>query len=223
MNQKAQIATVVAVLLGIFLVVVTAIKFDWVGMVVRGESIFKFGDEEKVEPNNQNDQNQTEEEPVEDDDSTTGGVLVSLSCNLDDQTTDLKTTSFYDFQFIDDQLVNSTQNLLATYTLDTTKTAFDQYIKTYQDMAVSHSQSPSINVTEQSADKSYTFTEDISYSDETVSTVTPAVPFNQTMGVSEGQNVLTQQGYTCTQSYLANSKWGGYLVLTNTSLFLYNK
>lgn len=200
MNQKAQIATVVAVLLGIFLVVVTAIKFDWVGMVVRGESIFKFGDEEKVEPNNQNDQNQTEEEPVEDDDSTTGGVLVSLSCNLDDQTTDLKTTSFYDFQFIDDQLVNSTQNLLATYTLDTTKTAFDQYIKTYQDMAVSHSQSPSINVTEQSADKSYTFTEDISYSDETVSTVTPAVPFNQTMGVSEVQNVLTQQGYTCTQS-----------------------
>lgn len=200
MNQKAQIATVVAVLLGIFLVVVTAIKFDWVGMVVRGESIFKFGDEEKVEPNNQNDQNQTEEEPVEDDDSTTGGVLVSLSCNLDDQTTDLKTTSFYDFQFIDDQLVNSTQNLLATYTLDTTKTAFDQYIKTYQDMAVSHSQSPAINVTEQSADKSYTFTEDISYSDETVSTVTPAVPFNQTMGVSEVQNVLTQQGYTCTQS-----------------------
>lgn len=200
MNQKAQIATVVAVLLGIFLVVVTAIKFDWVGMVVRGESIFKFGNEEKVEPNNQNDQNQTEEEPVEDDDSTTGGVLVSLSCNLDDQTTDLKTTSFYDFQFIDDQLVNSTQNLLATYTLDTTKTAFDQYIKTYQDMAVSHSQSPSINVTEQSADKSYTFTEDISYSDETVSTVTPAVPFNQTMGVSEVQNVLTQQGYTCTQS-----------------------
>lgn len=200
MNQKAQIATVVAVLLGIFLVVVTAIKFDWVGMVVRGESIFKFGDEEKVEPNNQNDQNQTEEEPVEDDDSTTGGVLVSLSCNLDDQTTDLKTTSFYDFQFIDDQLVNSTQNLLATYTLDTTKTAFDQYIKTYQDMAVSHSQSPSINVTEQSADKSYTFTEDISYSDETVSTVTPTVPFNQTMGVSEVQNVLTQQGYTCTQS-----------------------
>ena len=169
-------------------------------MVVRGESIFKFGDEEKVEPNNQNDQNQTEEEPVEDDDSTTGGVLVSLSCNLDDQTTDLKTTSFYDFQFIDDQLVNSTQNLLATYTLDTTKTAFDQYIKTYQDMAVSHSQSPSINVTEQSADKSYTFTEDISYSDETVSTVTPAVPFNQTMGVSEVQNILTQQGYTCTQS-----------------------
>ena len=200
MNQKAQIATVVAVLLGIFLVVVTAIKFDWVGMVVRGESIFKFGNEEKVEPNNQNDQNQTEEEPVEDDDSTTGGVLVSLSCNLDDQTTDLKTTSFYDFQFIDDQLVNSTQNLLVTYTLDTTKTAFDQYIKTYQDMAVSHSQSPSINVTEQSADKSYTFTEDISYSDETVSTVTPAVPFNQTMGVSEVQNVLTQQGYTCTQS-----------------------
>lgn len=200
MNQKAQIATVVAVLLGIFLVVVTAIKFDWVGMVVRGESIFKFGDEEKVEPNNQNDQNQTEEEPVEDDDSTTGGVLVSLSCNLDDQTTDLKTTSFYDFQFIDDQLVNSTQNLLATYTLDTTKTTFDQYIKTYQDMAVSHSQSPSINVTEQSADKSYTFTEDISYSDETVSTVTPAVPFNQTMGVSEVQNILTQQGYTCTQS-----------------------
>ncbi len=200
MNQKAQIATVVAVLLGIFLVVVTAIKFDWVGMVVRGESIFKFGNEEKVEPNNQNDQNQTEEEPVEDDDSTTGGVLVSLSCNLDDQTTDLKTTSFYDFQFIDDQLVNSTQNLLATYTLDTTKTAFDQYIKTYQDMAVSHSQSPSINVTERSADKSYTFTEDISYSDETVSTVTPAVPFNQTMGVSEVQNVLTQQGYTCTQS-----------------------
>lgn len=200
MNQKAQIATVVAVLLGIFLVVVTAIKFDWVGMVVRGESIFKFGDEEKVEPNNQNDQNQTEEEPVEDDDSTTGGVLVSLSCNLDDQTTDLKTTSFYDFQFIDDQLINSTQNLLATYTLDTTKTAFDQYIKTYQDMAVSHSQSPAINVTEQSADKSYTFTEDISYSDETVSTVTPAVPFNQTMGVSEVQNVLTQQGYTCTQS-----------------------
>ena len=200
MNQKAQIATVVAVLLGIFLVVVTAIKFDWVGMVVRGESIFKFGDEEKVEPNNQNDQNQTEEEPVEDDDSTTGGVLVSLSCNLDDQTTDLKTTSFYDFQFIDDQLINSTQNLLVTYTLDTTKTAFDQYIKTYQDMAVSHSQSPAINVTEQSADKSYTFTEDISYSDETVSTVTPAVPFNQTMGVSEVQNVLTQQGYTCTQS-----------------------
>lgn len=200
MNQKAQIATVVAVLLGIFLVVVTAIKFDWVGMVVRGESIFKFGNEEKVEPNNQNDQNQTEEEPVEDDDSTTGGVLVSLSCNLDDQTTDLKTTSFYDFQFIDDQLINSTQNLLVTYTLDTTKTAFDQYIKTYQDMAVSHSQSPSINVTEQSADKSYTFTEDISYSDETVSTVTPAVPFNQTMGVSEVQNVLTQQGYTCTQS-----------------------
>lgn len=200
MNQKAQIATVVAVLLGIFLVVVTAIKFDWVGMVVRGESIFKFGDEEKVEPNNQNDQNQTEEEPVEDDDSTTGGVLVSLSCNLDDQTTDLKTTSFYDFQFIDDQLVNSTQNLLVTYTLDTTKTAFDQYIKTYQDMAVSHGQSPAINVTEQSADKSYTFTEDISYSDETVSTVTPAVPFNQTMGVSEVQNVLTQQGYTCTQS-----------------------
>lgn len=200
MNQKAQIATVVAVLLGIFLVVVTAIKFDWVGMVVRGESIFKFGDEEKVEPNNQNDQNQTEEEPVEDDDSTTGGVLVSLSCNLDDQTTDLKTTSFYDFQFIDDQLINSTQNLLVTYTLDTTKTAFDQYIKTYQDMAVSHSQSPSINVTEQSADKSYTFTEDISYSDETVSTVTPAVPFNQTMGVSEVQNILTQQGYTCTQS-----------------------
>ena len=200
MNQKAQIATVVAVLLGIFLVVVTAIKFDWVGMVVRGESIFKFGDEEKVEPNNQNDQNQTEEEPVEDDDSTTGGVLVSLSCNLDDQTTDLKTTSFYDFQFIDDQLVNSTQNLLATYTLDTTKTAFDQYIKTYQDMAVSHGQSPAINVTEQSADKSYTFTEDISYSDETVSTVTPTVPFNQTMGVSEVQNVLTQQGYTCTQS-----------------------
>ena len=200
MNQKAQIATVVAVLLGIFLVVVTAIKFDWVGMVVRGESIFKFGDEEKVEPNNQNDQNQTEEEPVEDDDSTTGGVLVSLSCNLDDQTTDLKTTSFYDFQFIDDQLVNSTQNLLVTYTLDTTKTAFDQYIKTYQDMAVSHSQSPAINVTEQSADKSYTFTEDISYSDETVSTVTPAVPFNQTMGVSEVQNILTQQGYTCTQS-----------------------
>ena len=200
MNQKAQIATVVAVLLGIFLVVVTAIKFDWVGMVVRGESIFKFGDEEKVEPNNQNDQNQTEEEPVEDDDSTTGGVLVSLSCNLDDQTTDLKTTSFYDFQFIDDQLINSTQNLLVTYTLDTTKTTFDQYIKTYQDMAVSHSQSPAINVTEQSADKSYTFTEDISYSDETVSTVTPAVPFNQTMGVSEVQNVLTQQGYTCTQS-----------------------
>lgn len=200
MNQKAQIATVVAVLLGIFLVVVTAIKFDWVGMVVRGESIFKFGNEEKVEPNNQNDQNQTEEEPVEDDDSTTGGVLVSLSCNLDDQTADLKTTSFYDFQFIDDQLVNSTQNLLATYTLDTTKTAFDQYIKTYQDMAVSHSQSPSINVTEQSADKSYTFTEDISYSDETVSTVTPAVPFNQTMGVSEVQNVLTQQGYVCKQS-----------------------
>ena len=200
MNQKAQIATVVAVLLGIFLVVVTAIKFDWVGMVVRGESIFKFGNEEKVEPNNQNDQNQTEEEPVEDDDSTTGGVLVSLSCNLDDQTTDLKTTSFYDFQFIDDQLINSTQNLLVTYTLDTTKTAFDQYIKTYQDMAVSHSQSPAINVTEQSADKSYTFTEDISYSDETVSTVTPAVPFNQTMGVSEVQNVLTQQGYVCTQS-----------------------
>ena len=200
MNQKAQIATVVAVLLGIFLVVVTAIKFDWVGMVVRGESIFKFGDEEKVEPNNQNDQNQTEEEPVEDDDSTTGGVLVSLSCNLDDQTTDLKTTSFYDFQFINDQLINSTQNLLVTYTLDTTKTAFDQYIKTYQDMAVSHSQSPAINVTEQSADKSYTFTEDISYSDETVSTVTPTVPFNQTMGVSEVQNVLTQQGYTCTQS-----------------------
>lgn len=200
MNQKAQIATVVAVLLGIFLVVVTAIKFDWVGMVVRGESIFKFGNEEKVEPNNQNDQNQTEEEPVEDDDSTTGGVLISLSCNLDDQTTDLKTTSFYDFQFIDDQLINSTQNLLVTYTLDTTKTAFDQYIKTYQDMAVSHSQSPAINVTEQSADKSYTFTEDISYSDETVSTVTPAVPFNQTMGVSEVQNVLTQQGYTCTQS-----------------------
>ena len=200
MNQKAQIATVVAVLLGIFLVVVTAIKFDWVGMVVRGESIFKFGNEEKVEPNNQNDQNQTEEEPVEDDDSTTGGVLVSLSCNLDDQTTDLKTTSFYDFQFIDDQLINSTQNLLVTYTLDTTKTAFDQYIKTYQDMTVSHSQSPAINVTEQSADKSYTFTEDISYSDETVSTVTPAVPFNQTMGVSEVQNVLTQQGYTCTQS-----------------------
>ena len=200
MNQKAQIATVVAVLLGIFLVVVTAIKFDWVGMVVRGESIFKFGNEEKVEPNNQNDQNQTEEEPVEDDDSTTGGVLVSLSCNLDDQTTDLKTKSFYDFQFIDDQLINSTQNLLVTYTLDTTKTAFDQYIKTYQDMAVSHSQSPAINVTEQSADKSYTFTEDISYSDETVSTVTPAVPFNQTMGVSEVQNVLTQQGYTCTQS-----------------------
>lgn len=200
MNQKAQIATVVAVLLGIFLVVVTAIKFDWVGMVVRGESIFKFGNEEKVEPNNQNDQNQTEEEPVEDDDSTTGGVLISLSCNLDDQTTDLKTTSFYDFQFIDDQLINSTQNLLVTYTLDTTKTAFDQYIKTYQDMAVSHSQSPAINVTEQSADKSYTFTEDISYSDETVSTVTPAVPFNQTMGVSEVQNILTQQGYTCTQS-----------------------
>lgn len=200
MNQKAQIATVVAVLLGIFLVVVTAIKFDWVGMVVRGESIFKFGNEEKVEPNNQNDQNQTEEEPVEDDDSTTGGVLVSLSCNLDDQTTDLKTTSFYDFQFIDDQLINSTQNLLVTYTLDTTKTAFDQYIKTYQDMAVSHGQSPAINVTEQSADKSYTFTEDISYSDETVSTVTPAVPFNQTMGVSEVQNILTQQGYTCTQS-----------------------
>ena len=200
MNQKAQIATVVAVLLGIFLVVVTAIKFDWVGMVVRGESIFKFGNEEKVEPNNQNDQNQTEEEPVEDDDSTTGGVLVSLSCNLDDPTTDLKTTSFYDFQFIDDQLINSTQNLLVTYTLDTTKTAFDQYIKTYQDMAVSHSQSPAINVTEQSADKSYTFTEDISYSDETVSTVTPAVPFNQTMGVSEVQNILTQQGYTCTQS-----------------------
>ena len=200
MNQKAQIATVVAVLLGIFLVVVTAIKFDWVGMVVRGESIFKFGNEEKVEPNNQDDQNQTEEEPVEDDDSTTGGVLVSLSCNLDDQTTDLKTTSFYDFQFIDDQLINSTQNLLVTYTLDTTKTAFDQYIKTYQDMAVSHGQSPAINVTEQSADKSYTFTEDISYSDETVSTVTPAVPFNQTMGVSEVQNVLTQQGYTCTQS-----------------------
>lgn len=199
MNQKAQIATVVAVLLGIFLVVVTAIKFDWVGMVVRGESIFKFGNEEKVEPNNQNDQNQTEEEPVEDDDSTTGGVLVSLSCNLDDQTTDLKTASFYDFQFINDQLINSTQNLLVTYTLDTTKTAFDQYIKTYQDMAVSHSQSPSINVTEQSADKSYTFTEDISYSDETVSTVTPAVPFNQTMGVSEVQNILTQQGYTCTQ------------------------
>lgn len=200
MNQKAQIATVVAVLLGIFLVVVTAIKFDWVGMVVRGESIFKFGNEEKVEPNNQNDQNQTEEEPVEDDDSTTGGVLISLSCNLDDQTTDLKTTSFYDFQFIDDQLINSTQNLLVTYTLDTTKTAFDQYIKTYQDMAVSHSQSPAINVTEQSADKSYTFTEDISYSDETVSTVSPAVPFNQTMGVLEVQNVLTQQGYTCTQS-----------------------
>lgn len=200
MNQKAQIATVVAVLLGIFLVVVTAIKFDWVGMVVRGESIFKFGNEEKVEPNNQNDQNQTEEEPVEDDDSTTGGVLVSLSCNLDDQTTDLKTASFYDFQFINDQLINSTQNLLVTYTLDTTKTAFDQYIKTYQDMAVSHSQSPAINVTEQSADKSYTFTEDISYSDETVSTVTPTVPFNQTMGVSEVQNVLTQQGYTCTQS-----------------------
>ena len=67
-------------------------------------------------------------------------------------------------------------------------------------MAVSHSQSPSINVTEQSADKSYTFTEDISYSDETVSTVTPTVPFNQTMGVSEVQNILTQQGYTCTQS-----------------------
>ena len=200
MNQKAQIATVVAVLLGIFLVVVTAIKFDWVGMVVRGESIFKFGNEEKVEPNNQNDQNQTEEEPVEDDDSTTGGVLVSLSCNLDDQTTDLKTTSFYDFQFIDDQLINSTQNLLVTYTLDTTKTAFDQYIKTYQEMAVSHGQSPAINVTEQSADKSYTFTEDISYSDETVSTVSPAVPFNQTMGVSEVQNILTQQGYTCTQS-----------------------
>ena len=195
MNQKAQIATVVAVLLGIFLVVVTAIKFDWVGMVVRGESIFKFGEKETVKPHTEKEEPETSEpeEGVE-------GELISLSCTLNDQSTDLQIRSSYDFQFIDDALINSDQSVTLAYTLPETKGAFDQAVAQYHALADGHNLSPAISVSEMTFENNYGFTENISYSDESVDTVTPALTFNRTMVPAEVQDILTDQGYICTQS-----------------------
>ena len=102
------------------------------------------------------------------------------------------------FHFLEGRLFVSENTVTVSYTKDVTKTSFDQYIKKYQDTVIGHNGLTTIRVSEELKDKSYAFTENISYVDDTLASASPTIPFNANMDSVVIQEMLEQQGYTCT-------------------------
>ena len=101
------------------------------------------------------------------------------------------------FHFLEGRLFVSENTVTVSYTKDATKTSFDQYIKKYQDTVIGHNGLTTIRVSEELKDKSYAFTENISYADDTLASASPTIPFNANMDSVVIQEMLEQQGYTC--------------------------
>lgn len=182
MNSKAKIATIVAIIMVVFLIGITAVRFNWAGM---------FSQNNKETP-----ESSEKEEPTkkEDEGITT---VTDLKCSLKKDSTDLKVNDTYMFHFLEGRLFVSENTVTVSYTKDATKTSFDQYIKKYQDTVIGHNGLTTIRVSEELKDKSYAFTENISYVDDTLASANPTIPFNTNMDSVVIQEMLEQQGYTC--------------------------
>lgn len=198
MNKKAQIATVIAVLLGIFLIVITAIKFDWVGMIVRGDKIINFGNNTEIEKPESNDNNNeiNDENDVNNDNTS----IVNLICIKNNDTTDLKSSITYNYIFSSSELLSSEANVFASYTLPETQTNFAAFIKSYSDLVVLYANNPMVTASENLETNNYTYNEKVDYTVESTNQNSTNLPFTRKSTVSEVTNYYQTLGYICTQS-----------------------
>lgn len=201
MNQKAQIATGIAVLLGIFLVVITAIKFDWVGTVVRGEKIIKFGHEEvekKEETQMKEEQTQEPETPIKEEKD---GIVVSCYQETSNNNVFMAYTSQGEFE--NDTLVLSTFSINANYTIDAGKATFDTLMNNYNDLSTKYKNIQGIKTGIVPGEKKFEYIQQIAYDtvDETVlkSKGLPELNPRKDVTLSEFEDSYKAQGYTCTQ------------------------
>lgn len=200
MNKKAQIATVVAVLLGVFLVVVTAIKFDWVGMVVRGDKIINFDNnnvtDKKPEENNSNNNN----EETNEENNSNKEEIVNLVCSKISDTTDLQTYINYSYSFFNNELISSEANVVASYTLPETKASFDEFIKKYSDLVVMYNNNPTITANDGVETNNYTYYEKVNFESETFAEDAVGISFTKQSTVADVTSYYEGLGYQCTQS-----------------------
>lgn len=212
MNKKAQVATVIAVLLGIFLIVVTAIKFDWVGMVVRGDKIIDFSNDntdkenntnvDEKEPNKEEENNASQDKPnnqTPDNNNTidfNDNGVVNINCTYLDQVSDLQINISYYYNFNNNKLLYGDGNVVATYTLPEYKTDFDKFIANYQTLVKQYQQYSFVEATENLAGTYYSYTEKVDYlqSDPNV------MNFNNNTTIKELVNYYENLNYICTKS-----------------------
>lgn len=198
MNKKAQIATVVAVILGLFLIVVTAIKFDWVGMVVRGDTIINFGDNKKPvkeETNKPNNDQIIEEEPTETTDD-----YIYFSCTKTQTNNDVSLVDTYSYTFYNNNLSSSEQNVVISYIYSESKETFDKLVKPYSDLVISNVENKTITSSEQLLENNYNYYELINFESETFENDVVDKTINPNSTFEEIKNYYENLNYSCTQS-----------------------
>lgn len=201
MNIKAQIATAFAVLLGIFLVVITAVKFDWIGTISRGESIIKFHSEKKETIKKE------EPEKLEEDDEESQEVPIfeetNVSCVKNATENNLAVNYEMEVYFVD-QAIRSTSLLVKfQYNTPAMKASFDTLVTNYNNLNTKYQGINGVTVSASQNTNAYQYTQLISY-DEVIETdlttkgLQPLFPAKDAT-LKQVTEYYSAQGYTCTQ------------------------
>lgn len=201
MNFKVLLATVAAVILGVFLIVITAIKFDWVGKVERGEKIFNFSTEKKEnEPevnkpidNDEND-NQNDNNNNNNDNSSfiidcvtskdENGIIVNHSITATVEN-DVLTFLNYNINF---GMIDPAQSGV-----------FNTLVNNYSALSNQYQNILGLNVSTNLVGNDFQYLQHINYSEVDDTTLISLSLPNKTASAPQINALYTSQGYQCTQ------------------------
>lgn len=195
--NKVNLAKVLSLLLGIFLVVITAIKFDWMGMIKRGDAIIQINTEKKVEKN----ENPQEEQSSEENESPRNEV--EISCTKATSENNLFVTNTLNAYFVDDVINTTTLDVKATYSDPTGKASFDTLVNNYTNLYTKYNGIEGVSVSIVPGTTEFQYHQDIYYGSVNETNITEKglsgleTAKDTTLDVLE--KTYTSQGYTCTQ------------------------
>ncbi len=196
--NKVVIARILATILGLFLIVITAIKFDWVGMVSRGDSIIQFNTEKKQEDHVV--EEKVEEEKVAEEITKNE---VEISCTKAVSENNVFVTHTLTSYFVNDTINTSTLDVKVTYTDPTRKGAFDTLVQNYTNLYTAYNGLEGLTVSTIPGTTEFQYHQDIYYESVDEASLTtkglPALEPVKNITIDDLQKNYTNQGYTCTQ------------------------
>lgn len=191
--NKVVIARILATLLGLCLVTITAIKFDWIGMVKRGDSLIQWKTEKKQE--NHEAPEQIKEETPQNE--------VEISCTKAVSENNLFVTNTLNVYFMNDTIHTTSLDVHATYSDSTGKSAFDAFVQNYTKLYTSYQGIEGVMTSTIPGDTEFQYHQDMYYGTIDEATLTtkglPALEPAKNITRNDFQQNYIKQGYTCEQ------------------------
>lgn len=189
--NKVTFASVLAVILGLFLITITAIKFDWVGMVRRGDSIIQIKTEKKEESTPKGEEIDKRQKQVE------------VSCTKSVSENNFFATHTLQVYFVNGSIKTASLDVNASYQDQVGKSAFDAFVQGYTDLYTKYNGIQGTFISIIPSDTQFQYHQEIDYGviDESslLEKGLPVLEPRENSTIDHLQISYTNQGYTCTQ------------------------